>query len=228
MQKIVLLLLVLSLIFLTLISLNAHHFLALYYVVWVGGIGSFIWKNRQQIEDVLAAWKVRRFQKFLFLGVIMVLLEETFAGISMHLATSRDIHYLIVGVLQFWTFNLLALPGFIIAWYLLLVRFYYTRKEVFVLVGLFGLFAESVGAKIIANPIAGAALILPTMFSYVIIITPSVMSFRKNEEGKQLPPSLRYMLGCIVPIIVSLPFIYILSILKIHFPDMFPPFGFVQ
>ncbi len=227
MQKIVLILLVISLIFLTLISIDAKHFLALYYVVWVGGVGTLLWRYRVWLEEQLSSWNLDGFTKFLSLGVMMILAEEVLAGISMHLSISHDFHYLLKGIIQFWAFNLLALPGFIIAWYFLLSKFMYTRKEIFILVGLFGLFAESVGLKIIGNPVAGMTLVLPTMFTYAIIIAPSIMSFRKDKEGKLLSVFPRYMLGFIVPIIISLPFIGILAILKSHFPDAFPPNGFV-
>lgn len=226
-QKIILILLAVSLIFLTLISINAKHFLALYYVVWIGGVGSLVWRYRLQLEEVLLSWSIGGFTKFLFLGIVMILAEETLAGISMHLAISRDLHYLLKGILQFWAFNILALPGFIIAWYILLSKFKYTRKEVFILVGLFGLFAESIGLKILGNPIAGMTLVLPTMFTYAIIVAPSVMSFNNSKEGKLLSVFPRYVLGFILPIIASLPFIGILAILKNHFPDVFPPAGFV-
>ncbi len=227
MQKTVLILLVISLIFLTLISIDARHFLALYYVVWVGGVGTILWKYRIQIEEYLSSWNCGGFIKFLSLGIIMIIAEEVLAGISMHLATSRDFLFLLKGIAQFLAFNLLALPGFIIAWYYLLSKFMYTRKEVFVLVGLFGLFAESIGLKIIGNPIAGMTLVLPTMFTYAIIIAPSIMSFRKDKEKKFLSIFPRYVLGFIIPIIVSLPFIGILAILKSNFPGAFPPAGFV-
>ncbi len=227
MQKIVLIFLVISLIFLTLISIDAKHFLALYYVVWVGGVGTLLWRYRVWLEEQLSSWNLDGFTKFLSLGVMMILAEEVLAGISMHLSISHDFHYLLKGIIQFWAFNLLALPGFIIAWYFLLSKFMYTRKEIFILVGLFGLFAESVGLKIIGNPVAGMTLVLPTMFTYAIIIAPSIMSFRKDKEGKLLSVFPRYMLGFIVPIIISLPFIGILAILKSHFPDAFPPNGFV-
>lgn len=226
MQNLILILLLSSTLFLVAVSFFAHHFLALYYVVWIFLVGGFLWKKKVKVEEKLAQLKIGSFKKFILLGVIMIFLEETLAGISMHLSTAHNSRDLIVGVLQFWAFNLLALPGFIIGWYLLLCKYNYSRREVFVLVGLFGLFSESVVSKILANPIMGTVLILPTMFTYSIIIAPSIMSFRGGEK-KSIPVLYRYIIGFFFPIIVSLPFLLILMILKNHFPYIFPPIGFV-
>lgn len=226
MQNSVIFLLGLSLFFLVAVSIFTHHFLALYYVVWICGFGLFLWKKRTILEEKLAVWANGSFKKFLALGLMMILLEETLAGISMHLASIHSLGELIIGILQFWAFNLLTLPGFIIAWYLLLRRYFYSRSEIFILVGIFGLFAESVISKIIAFPLAGIALILPTMFTYAIIIAPSIMSFR-GGEGRPLPRFLRYLFSFIVPIFVSMPFLLVLFYLKSHFPGAFPPSDFV-
>jgi hypothetical protein len=206
---------------------SAHSFLPLYYVLWEGGVGWYIWRHRASLEARLVAWQAGNFRKFLSLGIYMILFEETFAGISMHLASARSVNDFVVGILQFYAFNLLALPGMILGWYFLMKKIRYTRKEIFVLVGLFGLFAEKVYIFVITSPIIGALLILPTMFAYILIMTPSVLSYR-GPEGRSLWRVLRYPLGLIVPIITSVPLILVLFILKAHFPGLFPPAGFVS
>lgn len=223
----VLVLLALSLFLLLVISVQNKHFLVMYYIVWVGVVGPLVWFNRVKLEEKLSAWGLSSFPKFLLLGIAMILSEEVLAGLSMNLHISKDPAFLIHGISQFWAFNLLALPGFIIAWHVLLSRYVYTKREVFMLVGIFGLFAEHVVEKVAGNPIAGALLILPTMFTYAIIIAPSLLSFRAVGERKELGFVKRYVFGFLVPVLVTLPFIAVLAYLKTHYPGAFPPEGFV-
>jgi hypothetical protein len=227
MKRTILLLLIISVLLLNVIFIfSSHSFLALYYVLWLGGVGTYVWRNRDRLEARLTKWNIGSFKKFLLLGLLMILIEETFAGFSTHLATAHSVSDIYIGILQFWAFNFLTLPGFIIGWYLLLCRFTYSRKEVLVLVGILGLFAEKTYIFIFAVPIMGILLILPTMFTYALIIAPSILSFRGG--GRTLPTYLRYMLGVIVPIIVSIPLVLILMYLKLHYPGAFPPAGFVS
>jgi hypothetical protein len=124
------------------------------------------------------------FKKFYLLGVVAICIEETFAGISMHLATADSFGDILIGVRQFISFNLMALSGFVIGWYLLLKTFVYDRKEIFVLAGLFGLFAEKIYVHIFSIPIMGLLLILPTVFTYALIIAPSVVGHRGGGRAK--------------------------------------------
>jgi hypothetical protein len=220
-------LLICSIIFLILVSISTHHFLALYYVIWIFGVGGWLYRNKESVEKKLLNLNLGSAKKFILLGLLMILLEETLAGISMHLASVHNIFELVIGILQFYAINFLALPGFIIAWYFLLKRYEYSRKEVLILVGLFGLFAEKVYFQIISNPVAGLFIVLPTMCTYAIIITPSLLSFKADNQ-KQIFPILKYTLGLIMPVIFSIPFIAVAIILKTHYPGLFPPEGFVM
>jgi len=83
---------------------------------------------------------------------------------------------------------------------------------VFALVGLFGLFSEKIYVHVLAIPILGIALILPTMFTYMAIIMPSILSL-KSQGTRQLNRPLRYLLGFVFPIIVSMPFIFVHTLL---------------
>ncbi|MCA9357151.1 hypothetical protein KC872_02980, partial [Candidatus Kaiserbacteria bacterium] len=114
--------------------------------------------------------------------------------------------------LQFYANNLLLLPGFIIAWYFLLKKINYTKREVFILVGIFGLFAEKTILHVILIFPFGLALVLPTMFTYMGIIAPSLLSL-KQVGTKELSKTLRYALGLLLPILCSVPFLIIHTIL---------------
>ncbi len=178
MHKNVLILLAISVVLLNVIFLANRSFISFYYVIWLGGVGVYFMKHRTAIESRLASWNISHFPKFLLIGLGMIILEETFAGFSMHLAEFPSPAKMIVGILQFYAFNLLALPGFVIGWYVLLRRYLYGEREIFILAGLFGLFSEKIYMHVLSFPIAGILLILPTMFTYALIIAPSVVSFR--------------------------------------------------
>jgi hypothetical protein len=104
------------------------------------------------------------------------------------------------------------LPGFIIAWYILLKRYEYSRTEVFTLVGLFGLFSEKIYIHVLTVPIMGIALLLPTMFTYIGIILPSILSLPTHGTRRQTSV-IRYFTGLIVPIIMSMPFVFLHTLL---------------
>lgn len=143
-----------------------------YYLIGLAFIG-LLWKKRFPLETWLQSRTLHGFFLFVGLGLMMIIIEETIAGITVHLLSVKSLSELPALITQYYTNNLLLLPGFIIAWYVLLKRYEYSRTEVFTLVGLFGLFSEQIYIHILTIPIMGMALLLPTMFTYIGIILPS-------------------------------------------------------
>ena len=220
MKKTILILLCISVVLLNVIYLiSAHSFMGLYYVLWIGGVGAFIWKKRETIGDKLKAWSLSEKYKFLLLGCGAVLLEEMLASFSIHLSPALTLGSYLHFVTQFWATNIFALAGFIIGWYLLLSRFEYSRKEVFILAGIFGLYAEKIFLYLLVSPLPGILLILPTVFTYGIIIFPAFLSL-KRENKKILPKYMSYPLGVFVPFIVSIPFV----IIVVHLMKLYPTY----
>ncbi len=209
---------------------GAKSFQPLYYVLWVIGVGGYVYRNHVALEQRFQSWNIGPFKKFMMLGIGVILTEEVFASTSMHLmryVTTGNFSTYFHDVSQFWALNLLALPGMIIAWYFLLRRYAYTKKEIFILAGLFGLFSEKIYLHVVAYPLFGWLLIVPTVFTYGVIISIPALSLN-HTQGKQSHPIIRYTLGLIVPFIFSIPFIGILAYLFAQYPDAFPPFGFFQ
>lgn len=226
MKKIVIVALVVSIILLNVILIiNNSSFLALYYLLWVLLVGKLLWMYRLPVETYLVSLKYGDFKKFLLLGLFMVLCEEIIAGTSINLGIADSLGDILLGIRQFIAFNILALPGFIIAWYILLKHYIYTRPEVFILSGLFGILSEKL-FRHTEHPIMIALLILPTMFTYAIIIAPSVMSFR-GLGAKPKSKFIRYVLGIFFPFVVSIPFVLLVMYLRARYPEAFPPAGFV-
>ena len=178
-----------------------------YYVIWLS-FTYFVWKKRDALRLILQKSPLGSFLTFLLLGIMMILLEETFAGITVNLLSAPDLHTLLLKVPPYYANNLLTLPGFIIAWYILLKTYKYSQKEFFILIGLFGLFAEKIYTHVLTLPIIGIPLIPVTMLTYIGIILPSYLSLTKQSD-KSGHPLLRYGLGLFFPILVTLPFLVI-------------------
>lgn len=179
----------------------------LYYVIWLS-FTYLVWKKREPLRKKLQKSPFGSFLTFLLLGIMMILLEETFAGITVNLLSAPDLYTLLSKVPPYYENNLLLLPGFIIAWFILLKTYKYSQKEFFILIGLFGLFAEKIYIHVLTLPIIGIPLIPVTMLTYIGIILPSYLSLW-NPWEKTLHPLLRYTLGFFFPILVSVPFIII-------------------
>ncbi len=178
-----------------------------YYVIWLS-ITYFVWKNRDALGARFQKSPLGSFVTFLSLGIVMILLEETFAWLTVNLLSAPNLPTLFSRVLPYYANNLLLLPGFIIAWYFLLTRYHYTQKEFLILVWMFGLFSEKIYVHVMTLPIIGIPLVPVTMFTYIGIILPSYLSLTAQGE-KVLHPLLRYALGFFFPIVTSIPLILV-------------------
>ncbi len=220
MKKILIYLLVISTIVINALLLPNGVTMPLYYIVWVLGVGWYLYKNYARVEALLRRLPINGFFRFLILGLTMVLFEEMIAGIVMKLPTATSVADIILSMQRYITMNFLILPGLVIGWYILLRLYQYSRVEVLVLSGLFGLFAEKVYS--FGNPLLIGLLILPTMATYAVIMTPALISYN-GKEGAPKNRVFRYVLGFVVPFIVTMPFIGILTYLMTTYPMFFPP-----
>lgn len=213
MNKTILVTLVLSVLFVTIAFFGGEPSSArgLYYVLWLGFF-AFFWKRKELFVEYVRKRGYRGFPLFYGLGLLMVLVEETFAGIAVNLLLSDTVIELLASITQYYLNNVLLLSGFIVAWYFLLKKYRYSNHEVFVLVGLFGLFSEKIYQHMLTVPVMGMALILPTMFTYIGIIAPSVVSAAAQEKTELSLP-VRYTLGILVPVLVSIPFVLLHALL---------------
>jgi hypothetical protein len=203
-------------------------FQPLYYVLWVLGVGGYVYRNQAFVKSKLQSLPFGRFGNYLCISVGLILLEEIFASTAMHLMryiSTGSFTTFFTDVLQFWMVNLLALPGMFLAWYVLLRQYSYSHTEIFWLAGLFGLFSEKIYLHVVAYPVFGWALIMPTIFTYGLLILLPSISLRELSERVE-NRALRYTLAFVLPIIFSIPFIGVLSYIHDIHPEFFPPFGF--
>lgn len=199
---------------------------AVYYTLWVGVVGTWLYLYRRAISKRLQAWRFSPFLKFILLGYGAVLLEEIFAAFANNVSEGFSFPLLIVRIGQFWAFNLLAFTGFIFAWYFLIKTFRYSRREIFYLAGIWGIYSEGIYRQAATNPIAVLFLIAPTILTYGIIITPAMRSFESGKRSISRP--IKYLLTYFLIYILSLLPLLILLSLRNHYPYLFPPTKFIQ
>lgn len=179
-----------------------------YYIFWLWFWYFSIWKHRDTFSLRLQRLPFWGLINFLILGILMILMEETIAGTMVHILQTHDISSLWAKILQYYANNLLLLSGYIIGWYFLLRRYTYSLREIIFLVGIFGLYAEKIYVHVLAIPILGIPLVLPTVFTYFFILYPSILSLTPRETIEISRPK-RYLLWIIVPLIASVPLILI-------------------
>lgn len=178
-----------------------------YYIIWLL-FWYFLWKKTQILKEFLDWIKLNEFMKFFILWLFMIFVEETIAWIAVNILYVDNFIALINSIPQYYANNLLLLSWYIIGWFILLKKYWYSKVEVYVLVWIFWLFAEKIFLHLIKYPIFWITLILPTMFTYIVIIFPSLVSL-KQEWTKDISRFLKYSLWIILPIIISIPFLLI-------------------
>lgn len=198
---------------------------SLYYVVWIGGFGGVLFYYRKKIEAKLRGWKAPALAKFLLLGYGAVLLEEIFAALANNFSEGFSFPLYILRIGQFWAFNILAFTGFIIGWYLLYKHINFSKREVFYLAGIWGLYAEHTYASLLTNPLGFILFFAPTMLAYGVISMPAVMSI---ESGTRIiKPLPKYLLTFAVLFVCTiLPLLLLLTLRESH-PGFFPPRIFI-
>lgn len=205
----------------------AHSLIPLYYILFLGGFGIPFFVYRQSISRRLAQWDIPQPVKFIGLGYAIVLLEESIAALVHALTEGFSLPRFIQLAFQFWDFNLIAFTGFIVGLCFLLTRFRYSTRDIFFIVGIWGLYSEHTLTFLFSNPIIAISLILPTMSTYNLMIAPAVVSLTSMGE-RELSSWKKYLYSFLVLFLFSLIPILILSVLRSHLPGAFPPCAYIS
>src|SRR4051794_30881820 len=75
--------------------------LALYYPLWLGIVGTLVWRHRAQIRRTLLSWRAAAPVKFVVLGFGAVLSEEILAAIANHVPEGFSPALFAVRIVQF-------------------------------------------------------------------------------------------------------------------------------
>jgi hypothetical protein len=122
---------------------------------------------------------------------------------------------------EFWLFNVFAFTGFIFAWYFASKRYAYTKREIFFLSGLWGLYGEHFLLQLGAGVIMTLFWILPTMCAYTLISAQPLLIF-EGKHTKDAGKLKRYGIVLALMFLLSLPPIALLTQLRNTYPDAFP------
>lgn len=198
----------------------------LYFYIWLIGVGVPVWHYRKQLREQLQKWSAYPMIKFIFLGYIMVLLEEIFAALLNNISEGFSLNLWFIRILQFWAFNILAFSGFIFGWYYLTKKYFYTTTEAFFVSGIWGIYSEGIYTQIFINPLAFIFTAVPMIYAYGLILYPSLLSIKRHESKK---PNLiiKYILTYVIIFLFSLIPLVLLLRLRSTFPFLFPPPKFI-
>ena len=197
-----------------------------YFPLWLGIVGSLTWRYRADIESRLQRWRANRFAKFVVLGFAMVFFEEIFAALANHLREEFSPAVYLARIGQFWALNFFTFAGFIVGWFLLSKYIRFTRREVFYLAGIWGLFAEKIIFALVTNPAFFVFTAVPIVFTYGLIIAPAMLSQWSEINDtyrRRLHPAVKYPLVYALIFVCSLLPILILMTLREQWPFLFPP-----
>jgi hypothetical protein len=198
----------------------------LYFFIWTAGVGSIVWLRRDGIERAVRAIKLGETARFVLLGCAMVLAEEVVAAFVNNLSEGFTLRLFAVRILQFWSLNIFAFTGLILAWAWMSRWLMFSRAERFYLTGLFGLYAERTIFVVFSNPLAFLLFAPLEILTYGLILTPAQLSVPAHGSMKSLRV-LRYAASLLLPLLVSIPFVVVLMVLRAHFPWAFPPTKFI-
>jgi len=199
----------------------------IYYPLWLGVVGTLIWRHRVAVRARLTRWRAPDAVKFLLLAFGAVLSEEVIATLANHVPEGFSPGLFALRIGQFWALNVFTFFGFSVGWLILTRVLDFTDREVFYLGGLFGLYAEKVIFALPASPAFFLFDFCPTMFTYGLIITPALLSRSNRPAGRRLHAALKYPLTYLVIFACSIPAVLLLVALRERFPAMFPPVSMV-
>ncbi len=198
----------------------------LYYYVWLVAFGLPLWFFRRRVKAVLQNWQAPGWVKFFLLAYGMVMLEEVLAALFTHLDEGFNLWLYLRRITQFWAFNILAFTGLIFATWLLFTRVQYTFGEMFCLTGLAGLYSERVVFSLPTQPQVFIVFAPIVLFTYGLILSPALMSGNTSRR-RALPFLLRCAAMVMAWYVFSQPPVWLLGILRVNYPFLFPPCGFI-
>jgi hypothetical protein len=194
----------------------------LYSLFWIGIIGTIVYIRREKIQKRINQWKISPFPKFVLLGYGMVVFEEVFAAFANHVMEGFDLSLFLTRILQFWSFNILAFTGLILAWYFLYTRYDYSFRHGFMLAGAYGLVAEKTYLLFFQNPLTFIFWIPLVFLSYGLILTPSFWATPLRGR-KELKGWKKTAAGIVLPLLLAAIISPLIPIFRKMFPDLFPP-----
>lgn len=200
----------------------------LYFTVLCLGFGPVFWRYRAAIRSALHRWIDHRFLRYMLVGYLMVLGEETFAAFFNHVDEGFDLSLLLIRLQQFWTFNVIAFTPMLVGFYILSRRFDYSYGQIAVSTAILGQLYEGTLVYIVGNPLAFVLFVPLNVTVYILIFSPAYFGLPTVPENERTRSVCKIALA--VGVIFGLVMItsVLMAGIKALEPGIFPPakFGF--
>lgn len=207
--------------------LDARSLIPVYHCIMLGLVLPMVHMYRQRLARQLSSLPFGSFWRIILLGYMAVVFEETLVGALHALQEGGEWGALPIRIGQFIFFNLFAFTGLIFGMAFLhrLTRF--GRFDLFLLCGLWGVFAEGLIFKLPGSPIVASLLLIPTMAVYALIMLPGQLSAPQPDHQKQWPLPLRLIVGLTLFWILSIMPMLAATTLRDSHPALFPPCAYI-
>ena len=153
----------------------------------------FVYAARKPLADFL--WRFPRAVAFLGLGTLLGLITEVFATFSNINLPPEDKVLLHPVPAYDLLFGLFYYFLFMLAWYVLLRKFAFSKTTVFIGSGMFGALVEQGGmhlVNVVANPFWGSLMLVIIMSAYAIFPTLTYLVTEDRFEGRRKPQWWQY------------------------------------
>lgn len=200
-----------------------------YYFIWPVLSGGIIWRYHFPMRSTLLALPWPVVLKYVGLVYVMVMAEEVLAASLNHLSEGFYFPLYIQRIGQFWALNLLAFSGMAWGTYFVFSRVYFSRIEMFCVLGMFGQVSEHLVYRLLFVPderIAAFVLMPLNFWVYGLIFLPAFFVLEDNPR-KRMRVLWRYPIVFFAIVICSVPFIVFLDWSRGIVSEIYPPRAFI-
>ncbi len=209
---------------LVLVLVVAYSPIYLYFFVWTLGVGIPLFLYRDRVRAFVLQLPGPPPLRFLALGALMVLSEETLAALVNSMKEGFTLGLWFQRIPQFWLFNLLVFLPLFLGWYLVSHRWNYTLHEAIYLAGVVGVYSEHILPYWITDPLVAAIFTPVEIATYAVIALPAFLSVPWPAPGaRSLPTWARYLLILLVPVLFAGLGAFAAETLRASVPGWFPP-----
>lgn len=196
----------------------------LYFFLWTLGVGGCLFTFRGNVRALVRALPLGSFPRFIVIGAVMVLAEETVAALVNSAKEGFSVGLWLQRIPQFWLFNLLVFLPLFLGWYLIASHLPYTLREAVFLTGAIGILAEHILLFWLTDPLLAAVFSPIEVATYAGIALPSLLSLPLPlATQRPWPRWARYALMFVVPILLAFVGGSIAESIRAVHPGWFPP-----
>ncbi len=209
---------------LVLVLIVAYSPIYFYFYLWTLGAGVPLFVHRDRVRRFVARLPGHPLLRFMALGTLMVLSEETVAALVNSMKEGFTPGLWAERIPQFWLFNLMVFLPLFLGWYLVSRRFPFSRHEAIYLAGAVGVYSEHILPYWITDPIVAAIFTPVEIATYAVIALPAFLSVPWPAPiVRPLPTWVRYVAFLVIPVLLAGVGAFGAETLRGIVPNWFPP-----